>query len=180
MMVQNQDILLKDVFVPDNMKLAKGDSFETGVNQVLKTSRLKVAWLGLGCAVGAYEAALKYCRERTQFKKKIAGFQLVQQNLMQSLGKCQAMTAMCIRVTQMEAQGKCSMGQLALLKAFVTKEGKDVVSLCREICGGNGILIENRVMKNFCDMEAIHTYEGTYQINTLVAGREFTGHKAFK
>jgi len=58
--------------------------------------------------------------------------------------------------------------------------GREVCALSREVCGGNGILLENHVMKQLMDMEAIHTYEGTYEINTLVAGREITGFAAFK
>lgn len=99
---------------------------------------------------------------------------------MQALAKCQAIVTLLVRVTQLEDQGKATLGQIALAKSFASKEGRDVVALCREVCGGNGILIENRVMKAMTDMEGVHTYEGTYQINTLVAGREFTGQKAFK
>ena len=99
---------------------------------------------------------------------------------MESLAKVQSMLNSVIRVSQLEDQGKASMGQIALCKGFCTKEGREVVKLCREVCGGNGILLENRVMKAMMDMEAVLTYEGTYQINSLVAGREFTGFKAFK
>jgi len=61
------------------------------------------------------------------------------------------------------------------VKAHVTKLGRETVALAREVCGGNGILIENKVIKAFLDMESMYTYEGTYDINSLVSGRELTG-----
>jgi alkylation response protein AidB-like acyl-CoA dehydrogenase len=64
---------------------------------------------------------------------------------------------------------------VARAKAHVTKLGRETVSLAREVCGGNGILMENKVVKAFMDMEALYTYEGTYDINSLVSGRELTG-----
>lgn len=67
------------------------------------------------------------------------------------------------------------MGQVARAKSGVSYRGREVVALCREVCGGNGIILDNHVMKQFMDMEAVHTYEGTYEVNTLVSGRELTG-----
>jgi alkylation response protein AidB-like acyl-CoA dehydrogenase len=71
--------------------------------------------------------------------------------------------------------GKATLGQVARAKAHVTKLGRETVALAREVCGGNGIIMENRVIKAFLDMEAMYTYEGTYDINSLVSGRELTG-----
>ena len=99
---------------------------------------------------------------------------------MQALAKCQSIASCLLRVTQLQEQGLMTIGQIGLAKAYTTQTGREVVRLCREVCGGNGILLENRVGKAFTDMEGIHTYEGTYQINTLVAGREFTGASAFR
>jgi alkylation response protein AidB-like acyl-CoA dehydrogenase len=67
------------------------------------------------------------------------------------------------------------MGRVSRAKAITSKLGREVVALAREVCGGNGIIISNHVMKAFVDMEAIYTYEGTYDINMLVSGRELTG-----
>ena len=67
-----------------------------------------------------------------------------------------------------------------MCKAWCSKIGRETVRLAREVMGGNGILLDNKVIKYVNDMEAIYTYEGTYDINILVAGREVTGHAAFK
>jgi len=72
-------------------------------------------------------------------------------------------------------QGKLTMGQASRAKLHCAKVARETVSLARECMGGNGILLENRVMKTFMDMEALYTYEGTYDINALISGREITG-----
>lgn len=87
---------------------------------------------------------------------------------------------MCFRVSKMIDDGKATMGQIAMTKAWVTERTREVTRLGREMLGGNGITHENYVMKALADAEAIYTYEGTYDVNTLVAGRELTGLSAFK
>ena len=72
-------------------------------------------------------------------------------------------------------KNKVTIGQIARTKANCTRICREVVSLGREVCGGNGILLENHVMKAFMDIETMHTGEGTYEVNVLVAGRELTG-----
>lgn len=99
---------------------------------------------------------------------------------MQALAKCQSILSYLTRITKLQEQGKMTIGQIGLAKAYTTSNARDVARLCREACGGNGILLENRVGKALTDIESIHTYEGTYQINMLVAGREFTGANAFR
>ncbi len=90
------------------------------------------------------------------------------------------MIQMCHRVSVLYQQGQASMGQIALTKAFCTRTAREVCQIAREVCGGNGILIENRVIKQMLDLEGVHTYEGSYEINSLVAARELTGKAAFK
>lgn len=87
---------------------------------------------------------------------------------------------MCHRVSLLHQRGKASMGQIAMTKAYCTRVGREVCSIAREMCGGNGIILDNHVIKQFIDMEGIHTYEGTYEINQLVGARELTGLAAFK
>ena len=91
------------------------------------------------------------------------------------LALVEAQLSYCFRISQLADEGKASIGLIGRAKAIVSKIGREVVQLAREVCGGNGILLENRVMKCFMDMEAVYTYEGTYDINMLVAGRELTG-----
>ena len=90
------------------------------------------------------------------------------------------MIGMCHRVSVMYQSGKASMGQIALTKAYCTRVARGVCQTAREVCGGNGILLENHVIKQMMDLEGVHTYEGTYEIKALVAAREITGKSAFK
>lgn len=86
-----------------------------------------------------------------------------------------------IMVSNAMDAGKTTMGVVARAKANTSLRAREIVALCREVCGGNGIILDNHVMKCFIDMEAMYTYEGTYEINSLISGRELTGGlKAFK
>ena len=96
------------------------------------------------------------------------------------MGNIQAMLWLCVRATKLQEEGKATMGHLALCKSWCSRQGREVVSLARELLGGNGLLLENKVMKSFLDMEVMYTYEGSYDINQLIAGRELTGLSAFK
>ena len=173
--VQNADITLDNVFVPDRNKLTKSKDFATGTNAVLESSRLGVAWMCAGVAVGAYEAALKYCLKRKQFGRPIASFQLIQEKLSRSLSLCEMMVSNLILLSQAMDQGKSSIGQVGRAKSGVSRLAREVTQLCREVCGGNGIILDNHVMKCLMDIEGMHTYEGTYEVNSLVSGRELTG-----
>jgi len=174
-MTQNADIEFKDCFVPEKNKLEHAKDFATGTNAILEASRLTVAWMAAGLAAGAYEAALKYTLQRVQFGRPIARFQLIQERLSRMLANCEFSLAHLVHLSKEFDKKKASIGQIARTKAHITKVGRETVALAREVCGGNGILLENRVMKSMLDMEAMYTYEGTYDINSLVSGRELTG-----
>lgn len=125
--VQNADITLDNVFVPDRNRLAKGKDFTTGTNVVLESSRLVVAWMVGGLAVGAYEAALKYCLNRKQFGRPIAGFQLVQEKLSRMLSLCEMMLSNLILVSLAMDEGRTTIGQVGRVKSGCSR-------LCREVC----------------------------------------------
>lgn len=173
--VQNAEITLDEVFVPDNMRLNKAKSFATGTNAILEASRLGVAWMVAGVACGAYEAALKYTLKRKQFGKPIAKFQLIQEKLSRMLSINEMILSNLIMVSKAMDKGKSTIGQVGRVKSGGSRLAREVCQLAREVCGGNGIILDNHVMKQLMDIEAIHTYEGTYEVNALVSGRELTG-----
>ena len=183
-MTQNADVYMKDVFVSDYNRLTYATDFQKGTNALLKTSRVQVAFWSAGLAAGAYEAALKYTLNRKQFGKPIAKFQLIQERLSRMLSICESSTLHLAHIAQeIEKNGgnDITMGQIARAKANVTLQAREVVRLAREVFGGNGILVENRVMKHFNDIEVMYTGEGTYDVNSLVSGRDLTGGlSAFK
>ncbi|QTX05997.1 acyl-CoA dehydrogenase family protein [Agromyces archimandritae] len=176
--VENADITLQDVVVPESDRLPGIHSFRD-VAIVLRLTRAEVAWQGIGVAVGAYEAALAYAKERTQFGRPIASFQLVQEKLANALSNITASIALCVRVSAMQDEGAQRDHHSAMAKAFVTARMREVVAWCREILGGNGIQLDHGVARYFADAEAVYTFEGTYDMNTLIVGRAITGHAAF-
>ena len=176
--VQNAHITLDGVRVPETNRLKKADSFREKA-KVLRLTRAGVAWQAVGSARGAYEHALAYAKEREQFGKPIAGFQLVQDLLVRMLANITASACLCARLAQLQTAGTAADEHSALAKAFCTVRMRETVGYARELLGGNGILLENQVGRFVADAEAIYSYEGTREINTLVVGRAITGLSAF-
>jgi glutaryl-CoA dehydrogenase len=172
--VQNALITLEDVRVPEENRLQEANGFKDTA-KVLKTTRAGVAWSAVGCSRGAYEHALRYANERTQFGKPIAGFQLVQDLLVRMLGNITASAALCMRLSQLQDAGRMTDEQASLAKAFSTVRMRETVGWARELMGGNGILLEHNVGRYVADAEAIYSYEGTREVNTLIVGRAITG-----
>ncbi|KAK4793956.1 hypothetical protein SAY86_011950 [Trapa natans] len=177
--VQNGDIIMKKVFVPDDDRLPGVNSFQD-TNKVLAVSRVMVSWQPIGIAMGIYDICHRYLMERKQFGAPLAAFQINQQKLVQMLGNVQAMFLVGWRLCKLYEAGKMTPGHASLGKAWITKKARETAALGRELLGGNGILADFLVAKAFCDLEPIYTYEGTYEINSLVTGREVTGYAAFK
>jgi glutaryl-CoA dehydrogenase len=176
--VQNALITLEDVRVPEANRLQAASSFRDTA-AVLRMTRAGVAWMAVGCARGAYEHALAYACEREQFGRPIGGFQLVQDLLVRMLGNITASAALCARLSQLEAAGLARDEHASLAKAFCTVRMRETVGWARELLGGNGILLEHHVGRFVADAEAIYSYEGTREMNTLIVGRAITGLSAF-
>jgi glutaryl-CoA dehydrogenase len=175
--VQNADITLDNVVVPDFYKLAHANSFRD-VNKVLKVTRLGVAWQAVGQQLAAFDVARRYAVERRQFGRPLASFQLVQSQLVQMLGNSVSSMGMMVRLSQLEDAGEAKDEQSALAKAFTTARMRESVAIGRNLLGGNGIVTDFEMAKIFSDAEAIYSYEGTHEINTLVTGRAITGVSA--
>jgi glutaryl-CoA dehydrogenase len=176
--VQNAMITLTDCRVPDANKLANANSF-ADTAKVLRMTRGFVAWEATGCALGAFEHALAYAKRRKQFGRPIGGFQLVQDQLVRMLSGVTSSMTLCHRLSQLEEQGQGSEEAASLAKAYCTVSARQTVGLARELLGGNGILLEEQVGRFVADAEAIYSYEGTREINTLIVGRALTGIGAF-
>ncbi|WP_336697094.1 acyl-CoA dehydrogenase family protein [Curtobacterium sp. USHLN213] len=176
--VQNADIVMTGVRVPESRRLQHADSFRATA-EVLRLTRTEVAWQAIGIAVGAYEAALDYARSRVQFGKPIAAHQMVQDLLVKSLANITASIALCTQASAMQDAGTGADEHSAMAKAFATAKMRETVGWCREVQGGNGIVLEKGVARFFADAEAIYSYEGTREVNTLIVGRAITGQAAF-
>ena len=146
---------------------------------VLRMTRAGVAWEAVGCAQGAYEHALRYACQRQQFDRPIAGFQLVQDLLVRMLSNVTASQCMALRLSQLQDAGLMKEEHASLAKVFCTVRARETVGWARELLGGNGILLDHHVARFVADAEAIYSYEGTREINSLVVGRAITGIGAF-
>ena len=176
--VQNGLITLSDCLVPESDRLPLANSFKDTA-KVLQMTRAGVAWMAVGCARGAYENALDYTLQRKQFGKSIASFQLIQNHLVEMLSNLTAMQTLVFRLSELQDEGKLKDEHASLAKVFCTMRTRDVVSRAREVMGGNGILLEYNVARFLADAEAIYSYEGTKEINSLIVGRSITGFSAF-
>lgn len=176
--VENGLITLTDCRVPEGDRLPGCTSFRN-VADVLRVTRAGVAWIAVGCAMGAYEHALAYAQRRRQFGRSIGSFQLVQNKLVQMLGNITAMQTMCLKLSRLQDEGRLTDEQASLAKVFTAAHCRETVALARDLFGGNGILLDHHVARFFADAEAIYSYEGTHEINTLIVGRAITGIGAF-
>lgn len=177
--VQNGHIYLKNCFVGEGQRLPLAKDFQSGPGASLFLTRIVASWIALGIASNAYSKCLEYCQNRKQFQSPLSQFQLTQERLVRMLANLQAMSLMCLRISHLYDSKKLTFGQVGMLKAFCTSKGREITQLSRELLGGNGLVTDFEVAKNFVDMEAVHTFEGTYDINTLITGREITKSSAF-
>ncbi len=176
--VQNGLITLDNCRVSEENRLQADTSFGDTA-KVLRMTRAGVAWMSTGCGMGAYEHALAYAQTREQFGKPIAKFQLVQDLLAKMLGNITASQCMVLRLSQMQDEGKLKDYHASLAKAFCTVRLRETVAWAREVLGGNGILLDYQVARFFADSEALYSYEGTREMNTLIVGKAITGFSAF-
>lgn len=177
-MMQNLDVDLDAVRVGDDARLGGINSFRD-VAELLRRMRSDVAWIACGVQAGAYEAALRYTRERSQFGRATAGFQLVQEKLVRMLANLTASLGVAVRLVQLQERGIYRDEDSALAKMTTSLHMRETVALAREVVGGNGITLATDVARFHADAEAVYSYEGTHEINALVVGRAVTGLSAF-
>lgn len=176
--VWQAEIELTGVRVPEDSRLPDALSFkDTG--RVLAATRNSVAWSALGHATAAYDIAMTYAEQRHQFGKPLVSFQLVQDKLVKMLAEVTAMQLYCLRLGRLMEEGHLTDTIASLAKMNNTRKARQVIMEARDLLGGNGILLENHVIRHMADIESIHSYEGTESIQTLLVGRDITGVGAF-
>ena len=176
--VWQADVRFDGVRVPGEARLPEANAFkDTG--RVLVTTRSTIAWGALGHAVAAYDAALTYAKQREQFGRPLSSFQIVQDRLVKMLAEVTGMQLYCMQIARLEEAGRLSDTVAGLAKLNNTRTARWVISEARDLLGGNGILLENHVIRHMGDIEVLHTYEGTETVQTLIVGRDITGVGAF-
>ncbi|SDB81586.1 glutaryl-CoA dehydrogenase [Raineyella antarctica] len=171
-------ITLTDVRVPLSAQLPGARSFRD-IAGILRATRIEIAWASFGHAIACYEAAVHQATTRIQFGRPLAANQQIQQRLGDMLGDLVAMALYCRRLAELEAASGVSEAQASLAKVQNTRRARRIAADARDMLGGNGILLENDVVRHMADIEALHTYEGTDSIQSLIIGRSITGLNAF-
>lgn len=176
--VWQADIRLDSVRVPDASRLPGAHTFKDA-GRVLVTTRGTVAWGALGHAMAAYDIALSYAKQRHQFGRPLASFQIVQERLVRMLAEVTSMQLYCMQLARLADAGLVSDTIAGLAKFNNTRRARQVIAAARDLLGGNGILLENHVIRHMSDIEVLHTFEGTETMQALIVGRDITGFGAF-
>src|ERR1700749_4671250 len=176
--VWQAEITLDEVRVPAENRLPEARSFRD-TTRVLATTRSTCAWAALGHATAAYEVAVRYAQERRQVGEALASFQIIQQRLVSMLADLTAMQLYCLQIGRLAEAGKLTPTVAGLAKMHNTRKARTIAAEARDMLGGNGILPDSQVMRHRVDLEAIHTFEGTETMQTLIVGRAITGIGAF-
>jgi glutaryl-CoA dehydrogenase len=164
--------------VSEENRLPGANSFKDTA-RVLASTRSACAWAALGHAVATYDTALTYTKRRQQFGRPLCSFQIIQERLVNMLADVTAMQLYCLQIGRLAERGQLSDTIAGLAKLNNTRTARKVCAEARDMLGGNGILLENHVIRHMADIEAIHTYEGTETMQTLIVGRDITGVGAF-
>jgi glutaryl-CoA dehydrogenase len=176
--VWQADITLDKVAVPAANRLPGARSFKDA-GRVLAATRSTCAWAALGHATAAYDTALRYALSRRQFGKPLAGFQIIQQRLVTMLADLTAMQLYCMQIGRLAETGRLTATVAGLAKMHNTRKARSIAADARDMLGGNGILLDNHAIRHMADLEAIHTFEGTETMQSLIVGRDITGISAF-
>ncbi len=175
--VWQPDVTLREVRVPRDNQLAEAHSFRDAT-RVLTATRGGAAWESLGHAVASYEIALEYAKTREQFGRPIASFQLVQHTLAGMLAEITGMQLYCLRMAELQEQDRWTGPMASLAKMHHARKARQICLDARDVLGGNGLLLEHHIARHLTDMEVVHTYEGTDNIQALLVGRDITGISA--
>lgn len=177
--IEQSDIRLDSVRIPATNLLAGSRSFRDA-SRVLARTRAGASWEAIGHAMASYDAAVAYTKQRVQFGRPVAEFQLVQHRLAKMLAAITAMQLYCFRLAELAQTGRLEGSMSALAKMFTAERARWVCSEARDLLGGNGMLLENHVARHLTDMEVVYTYEGTDTIQSLLVGRDIIGVPAFR
>ena len=172
------ELVLDDVEVPE-ANLLPGAKGLGGPLTCLNQARYGIAWGAVGAAQGCLAEALDYAGSRVQFGKPIASFQLVQQKFADMATEITKAQLLVWRLGQLKNEGQATPQQVSMAKRNNVKMALDCARSCREVLGANGILDEYTALRHAANLESVHTYEGTYDIHTLILGAEITGIPAF-
>jgi glutaryl-CoA dehydrogenase len=172
------ELIFEDCKIPAENILPHSQGLKSPL-MCLNQARYSIAWGALGAAKACYTAALNYAKERIQFGKPIAAFQLVQKKLVDMLTEITKGQLLCLQLGRLKDQGKVHHTQISMAKMNNVQKALDIARTARDILGAYGIVDEYPIIRHMCNLETVNTYEGTYDIHTLILGEHITGYSAF-
>jgi len=172
------DLSFQDVHLPDAAMLPGARGLK-GPLSCLTQARYGIAWGAVGAAMAVYDEALTYTKNRSQFGKPLAGFQLVQRKLAYMVNEITKAQLLCVRLGRLKEEGRATAARVSLAKMNNVDIALDIARLGRDMLGANGTHDEYQVGRHMCNLEAVKTYEGTHDIHTLIIGEDVTGLAAF-
>ena len=173
------ELVLEDVKLGKDALLPGSKGLKSPLS-CLTQARYGIAWGAVGAAMGCYDEALRYAKQRVMFGKPIAGFQLQQQRLVEMLSEITKAQLLVLQLGRLKDQGKASPQQVSLAKRNNVDMACDIAREARRLLGANGILAEYSAMRHLANLESVYTYEGTHDMHTLILGEEITGISAFE
>jgi len=172
------ELVLADCRVPKTNLLPGSKGLRKPL-MCLNQARYGIAWGAIGAATACFHEALEYSKERVQFDKPIASFQLTQRKLTDMATEITLAQLMALQLGRLKDEGKETFQQVSMAKRNNVRKALEVARLGRSILGANGISGEYQCMRHMCNLESVDTYEGTYEIHTLIVGHELTGMDAY-
>jgi glutaryl-CoA dehydrogenase len=173
------ELVLQDVKVGKDALLPGSKGLKSPLS-CLTQARYGIAWGAVGAAMGCYDEALRYAKQRVMFRKPIAAFQLQQQRLVEMLSEITKAQLLVLQLGRLKDQGKATPQQVSLAKRNNVNMACDIAREARRLLGANGILIEYTAMRHLANLESVYTYEGTHDMHTLILGEDITGISAFE
>ena len=172
------ELSMNNVFVSDSARLPNIEGLK-GPLSCLTQARYGIAWGMVGAAIDCYNSALNYSKERKQFSKPIAGYQLTQAKLADMVTQITEAQLLALRLGQLKDEGKVTFQQVSMAKRNNCVMARNVAKLAREILGANGISIDYSPIRHMANIESVYTYEGTHEMHTLIIGEDLTGISAY-
>jgi glutaryl-CoA dehydrogenase len=172
------ELFFEDCEIPEDAILPNVSGMR-GPLSCLSQARYGICFGAVGAAMSCYETALSYAKERKQFSRPIAGYQLVQAKLVEMLSEITKAQLLSLRLGRLKESGKIKPAQISLAKRNNVSKALEIARVARDILGANGIMYEYPVGRHMMNLETVFTYEGTHDIHTLIVGQDITGLAAF-
>ena len=172
------ELILEDVRLPASAQLPEARGLKAPLS-CLTQARYGIAWGAIGAARSCYNCALDYTKSRKQFKRVLAGYQLVQKKLVDMMTEITKSQMICLRLAQLKDSGKMRPEQVSFAKRNNVNSALEIARVARDMLGANGIVNEYPIIRHMLNLETVNTYEGTYDVQTLILGRDITNENAF-